>query len=78
MTSLVTWRPILVDLPTIDAAWAVEHRFGLPWWDSLIVAAAQVGGGTHLLTEDLQDGQSLDGVTVVDPFRHDPASILSG
>jgi len=76
VTSLVTWRPFSVDLPTVDAAWAVEVRFGLSWWDALIVAAAQVGGCTHLLTDDLQDGQSLDGVKVIDPFRHDPATIL--
>ena len=76
VTSLVTWRPLSVDLPTVDAAWAVEDRFGLSWWDALIVAAAQVGDCTHLLTEDLQDGQSLDGLTVINPFRHTPASIL--
>ncbi|MDH3421876.1 MAG: PIN domain-containing protein [Gemmatimonadota bacterium] len=76
VTSLVTWRPIPTDLATIDAAWAVEDRFGLSWRDSLIVAAAQVGGCSHLLSEDLQDGQLLDGVTVIDPFRHTPESIL--
>ena len=76
VTSLVTWRPIPIDLVTIDAAWAVEDRFGLSWWDSLIVAAAQVGGCSHLLSEDLQDGQLLDGVTVIDPFVHTPESIL--
>jgi predicted nucleic acid-binding protein len=76
VASLATWRPIPVDLATTDAAWAVEDRFGLSWWDSLIVAAAQVGGCSHLLSEDLQDGQLLDGVTVIDPFVHTPESIL--
>lgn len=34
--------------------------------------------GSHrgLVTEDLQDGQDLLGVTVVDPFRHAPEEIL--
>lgn len=76
VTSLVTWRPIDVDLSIIDAAWAIEDRFGLSWWDALIVAAAQAGGCTHLLTEDLQDGQTLGDVTVVDPFAHEPAEVL--
>lgn len=74
----MTWRPIAIDLSTIDAAWAIEDRFGLSWWDALIVAAAQAGGCTHLLTEDLQDGQSLGDVTVVDPFAHEPAEVLGG
>ena len=77
IASLSTWRPIPIDLRTLDAAWAVEDRYGLSWWDSLIVAAAQIGGCTHLLTEGLQDGQDLDGVLVVDPFRHAPDDVLT-
>lgn len=38
----------------------------------LIVAAAQSGGCSILLTEDLSHGQMLDGVRVVDPFREEP------
>lgn len=53
-------------------AWEVQDRFGLSFWDGLIVAAAQASGCRHLLTEDLQDGQDLGGVIVVDPFRHEP------
>jgi predicted nucleic acid-binding protein len=32
----------------------------------------------HLLTEDLQDAQDLDGVTVVDPFAHAPEELGLG
>ena len=78
VASLATWQPIAVDLPTMDAARAMEDRFGLSWWDALIVAASQAGGCTHLLTEDLQDGQSFGDVTVVDPFVHEPADVLDG
>jgi predicted nucleic acid-binding protein len=38
----------------------------------MIVAAAQRASCRYLLTEDLQDAQDFDGVTVVDPFRHAP------
>ena len=34
----------------------------------MIVAAAQQSGCTYLLTEDLQDGQMLDKVQVVNPL----------
>jgi predicted nucleic acid-binding protein len=40
------------------------------------VAAAHQAACTHLLTEDLQDGQDLDGLLVINPFMHDPASVL--
>jgi predicted nucleic acid-binding protein len=77
VASLVTWHPMSVDLPTIDAAWRLEDRFGLSWWDALIVAAAQASECTHLLSEDLQDGQVFDGLTVVSPFTHTPEDVLS-
>jgi len=36
------------------------------------VAAARIGRCSVLLTEDLQDGQDLDGLLVVSPFAHQP------
>jgi len=78
VTSLITWRPIPIGLPIIDAAWGVEERYGLSWWDALIVAAAQVGECDYLLSEDLQGGQDFGGVIVVSPFRRMPTEILGG
>lgn len=42
-------------------------RFGFD--GSLVVASAMTAGCRTLLSEDLQYGQRLDGLTVVDPFR---------
>jgi predicted nucleic acid-binding protein len=44
----------------------VRYRFG--FYDSLIVAAALEGGCTRLLSEDLQAGQSIETLTVENPF----------
>jgi predicted nucleic acid-binding protein len=55
----------------------VQDRFRFSWWDALIVAAAKLGACTHLLTEDMQHGQDLGGVTIVDPFRTDPSSLFA-
>lgn len=74
--SLLVWRPIALDAGVLEGAWAVQDRHHLSFWDSLIVSAAQVGGCRYLLTEDLQDGQDLDGVEVVDPFGRSPDAIL--
>ena len=38
-------------------------------WDALIVAAALHQGCETLLSEDLQHGQIIEGVRVVNPFR---------
>jgi predicted nucleic acid-binding protein len=68
------WRPLLVNSSVFEAAWAVQDRFNFNWWDCLIVAAARVAGCDYLLTEDLQHGQDLDGITVINPFDVVPNS----
>lgn len=62
------WRPRVLDTATIEQAWQVQARYRFNWWDALIVAAAQLSGCNQLLTEDLQAGQDLDGLVVVNPF----------
>ena len=73
--ALLAWKPVPVTARTIEGAWRLEDRYSLSWWDALIVSAAQVAGCHHLLTEDLSDGQDLDGVRVVDPFRVGPSEL---
>jgi predicted nucleic acid-binding protein len=58
---------------TIDAEHVVEsiklHRlYNLSFWDALIVHAARRAGCDRLMTEDLQAGQRIEGVEIVDPF----------
>ncbi len=69
---LLAWRPLSINTALIEEAWRIEERFQLSWWDAMIVAAARQSGCRWLLTEDLQDGQDLDGLVVVDPFAHSP------
>ncbi|MEX1181590.1 MAG: PIN domain-containing protein [Gemmatimonadota bacterium] len=69
---LFAWDPIVPDVVILDAAFAVQDRFGFSWWDSLIVSAAQASGCDTLLSEDMQDGQDLSGVLVVNPFGTAP------
>ena len=75
---LMSWNPMPVDTTLMNRAWTVESRFGLQYWDALIVASAQQAGCRHLLTEDLQDGQDLDGVLVLNPFTNRPDRFLPG
>ncbi len=73
---LVAWRPVQIDEGILDAAWSIEDRFGLSFWDALVVAAAHDAGCAFLLTEDLKHGADLDGVKVADPFRTPVGSIV--
>jgi predicted nucleic acid-binding protein len=74
--ALLAWRPHRVTDQTLEIAWFVQDRYGLSWWDSLIVAAAQLGQCRYLLTEDLQSGQTIEGVKVLSPFDSDPETSL--
>ena len=70
--NLLAWRPVSIDAAVLENAWKIEEGYLLSFWDSLIVSAAKTASCRYLLTEDLQAGQELDGVVVVNPFRGDP------
>jgi predicted nucleic acid-binding protein len=69
------WRPIVINAAAVDFAWQTQDRFGFNWWDCLIVAAARLAECGYLLTEDLQHGQDLDGIIVVNPFEIAPDGV---
>ncbi len=68
-----SWQPLALDHPLIEAAWAVEARYGLSFWDSLIVASAQQLGCDILLSEDMQHGQKFGDLQIVNPFQASPS-----
>jgi predicted nucleic acid-binding protein len=78
---VLSWRDLLALLDTsslvLMAAMdlAADHRLSI--WDAIIVAAAAKGGCRLLLSEDLQDGFTWGGVTVVNPFAASPQPLLT-
>jgi predicted nucleic acid-binding protein len=73
---LLAWNPVVADAALLERGWKIQDRYRLSYWDALIVAAAKAASCRYLLTEDLQAGQELDGVEVVNPFLRDPESVL--
>jgi predicted nucleic acid-binding protein len=66
----------LLDFPLVTigpshilSAMQTEERYGISFWDALILAAAESGGAEVLYTEDLSDGQQYGTVLVRNPFR---------
>jgi len=60
---------VQVDLPLVLSGIDASRRHAISFRDALIVRAAAQSGCGVLLSEDLNDGQVIDGVTVVNPFR---------
>ena len=53
---------------------AATHRLGI--WDSLIISVAAENGCRLLLSEDLHDGFTWGGLTVLNPFAVPPSPLL--
>jgi predicted nucleic acid-binding protein len=53
----------------VDAAFRIEDEASIGFWDALIVAVAARSGARRVLSEDLNSGQVIAGVTVHNPFE---------
>ncbi len=59
----------VVSLTTLHTSLDIRERYGYSWYDSLIVAAALEAGYDTLYTEDMQNGQEINGsLHIVNPF----------
>lgn len=58
-----------IDLSLVKRAIDTHKRYGISYWDSLILSAAEKAGCTQVHSEDLKDGEDYNGVRVVNPFR---------
>src|SRR5205814_3515239 len=66
---IASWPVIAIDYDSVRAAIELHGGSRISFWDALIVVAAARSGAKVLYTEDLQHGQVLLGVEIVDPFR---------
>jgi len=53
---------------SVLAASEIQQRYRISYWDALIVHAASRGGASVLFTEDLNAGQVIEGLQIVNPF----------
>ena len=55
---------------THAAAVVLAREHGFAFYDALIVAAAVEAGCDTLVSEDMQHGRKVAGLTIVDPFAN--------
>jgi predicted nucleic acid-binding protein len=56
------------DFDAFTTALAGAEQGRSSFWDGFLVATAARAGCTYLLTENMQNGARVDGVTILDPF----------
>ena len=67
-TLKTTCEVLPVTLATHEKAVGLAKRFQISFYDANISATAILGGADTLFSEDLQNGMSMDSLTVVNPF----------
>jgi predicted nucleic acid-binding protein len=70
---LAHWRPVDTSVGLLQQAWHWMDATQMPYWDALILAAAERCGARYLLSEDFQPGRRYNGLQIVDPFGNRPS-----
>ncbi|MDY7093592.1 MAG: PIN domain-containing protein [Acidobacteriota bacterium] len=68
LSSFSTWHVHRPETSDVLAAVDLQQRYQTSFWDAMILRSAQALGCRILWTEDLNSGQSYDGVIVRNPF----------
>lgn len=58
--------PTTVD--TVTRATHIAEMAQISFWDALIVASAEQAGAARIYSEDLNDGQTIAGILIVNPL----------
>ena len=67
---LSKWDVLLIDVDTIIRATELQEKYKYSFWDSLIIASAIACGAKTILSEDLADRQTIQGITIKNPFKN--------
>jgi predicted nucleic acid-binding protein len=67
--SVLCPNPLPVTIETHRKALQILERYRYYIYDALIIASALESSRTTLYSEDMQDGQIIEGVTIRNPFR---------
>jgi predicted nucleic acid-binding protein len=59
----------VIDKATIHHALSIKERYGVSYWDAAVIASANALGCAVIYTEDLNDGQTYEGVRALNPFK---------
>ena len=55
----------LIDM---TSAFRIEDESHIGFWDALIISSAPKTGASQILSEDLNSGQRISGIQIVNPF----------
>jgi predicted nucleic acid-binding protein len=68
LDALSSLQLVMIDAEIVRRAVETRRSYRLPFYDCLIIAAAERAGCGRILSEDFNSGQTYFGITVVNPF----------
>lgn len=71
---IATSQVVPVTVETVVSAMTIARRYRFSHWDSLIIAAAVQANCDILYSEDMQHGQTIEGLRIINPFLTPAAS----
>ena len=60
-----------LSIESVREAIRISRLVRLQYWDALLISTARLNGLSFLLSEDMQDGQLIEGVRIVNPLSPD-------
>ncbi len=75
------WRPYCTapyNPEVMQGAWQIQDRFGLSWWDSMLLASASFARCDLFLSEDMQHEMKIGDLTILSPFKLNPNFNIPG
>ena len=70
VSDFLKWDIVIDDENSLIEAIDIHIRYNYSFWDSLLIQAAIRSGAVLLLTEDLTDSQTINGLSIKNPFKH--------
>jgi predicted nucleic acid-binding protein len=64
----LSWEVVVNTPESVIRALDIEGRYGISFWDALIICAAEAAAASVLYTEDFASGQTYASVRAVNPF----------
>jgi predicted nucleic acid-binding protein len=68
LQTYAAWQVEIIDPGDVLQASEIQERYLLSFWDAMIIVAAAKGRVDTLATEDLNSGQTIEGIQISNPF----------
>ncbi len=75
LEGMKAWCTAETTADTASMGLRLHRNYGFSFYDSVLLASALTASCNVFLSEDMNGGQRIDGLLLVNPFRHKPVDL---